>query len=139
MKSYWGSGGIVPRIIDLGTIWRSVVSFTPGRFTPRERAPWYPLDRKMGGLQSRSGRCGEEKNSQPLQGLESPMKPVKFSPHIHIFPLRYDLLSTELYRHSIEKLWSSYDNVKVKFSLYLTKRRGTVLGCDLDNRGFESR
>jgi hypothetical protein len=27
----------------------------------------------MGGLQSRSGRCGEEKNSQPLPGLEPPI------------------------------------------------------------------
>jgi hypothetical protein len=31
----------------------------------------------MGGTQSRSGRSGEEKNSQPLPGLEPPtMKPV---------------------------------------------------------------
>jgi hypothetical protein len=22
MKAYWGSGGIAPRILDLGTIWR---------------------------------------------------------------------------------------------------------------------
>jgi hypothetical protein len=45
----------------------------PGRFTPRKRAPWYPLDRRLGGLQSRSGRGGEEKNSQPLPGLEPPI------------------------------------------------------------------
>jgi len=35
----------------------------PSYFTPGERAPWYPLDRKLGGPQSRSGRGGEEKNS----------------------------------------------------------------------------
>jgi hypothetical protein len=29
MKPYWGSGGIAPRILDLGTRWRRVVSFTP--------------------------------------------------------------------------------------------------------------
>jgi hypothetical protein len=28
----------------------------------RERAPRWPLDRKLGGPQSRSGRCGEEQN-----------------------------------------------------------------------------
>jgi len=28
MKAYWGSGDISPRIIDLGTRWRWVVSFT---------------------------------------------------------------------------------------------------------------
>jgi hypothetical protein len=33
-------------------------------------AAWYPLDRRLGGTQSRSGRGGEEKNSRPLPGLE---------------------------------------------------------------------
>jgi hypothetical protein len=31
------------------------------------------LDRRLGVPQSRSGRGGEEKNSQPLPGLESPI------------------------------------------------------------------
>jgi hypothetical protein len=31
------------------------------------------LDRRLGGLQSRSGCGGEEKNSQPLPGLELPI------------------------------------------------------------------
>jgi hypothetical protein len=39
MKTYWGSGGIASRILDLGTRWRWVVSFTPRPLTPRERAP----------------------------------------------------------------------------------------------------
>jgi hypothetical protein len=45
----------------------------PGRFTPRERAPWCPLDRRLGGPQSRSRHGGEEKNSHPLPGLELPI------------------------------------------------------------------
>jgi hypothetical protein len=36
------------------------------------KSPWYPLDRRLGRPQSRSGRCGAEKNSQPLPGLEPP-------------------------------------------------------------------
>jgi hypothetical protein len=37
MKTYLGSGGIAPRILDLGTRRRWVVSFTPRpRFTPEE-------------------------------------------------------------------------------------------------------
>jgi hypothetical protein len=44
----------------------------PGRFTPRKE-PQYPLDRRLGGLYSRSGRGGEEKNSQTLPGLEPPI------------------------------------------------------------------
>jgi hypothetical protein len=37
------------------------------------RSPWYALDRRLGGPQSQSGRGGEEKNSQPLPGLEPPI------------------------------------------------------------------
>jgi hypothetical protein len=36
----------------------------------QRKSPWYPLDRRLGGPQSRSGRCGEEKNSQPPPGIE---------------------------------------------------------------------
>jgi hypothetical protein len=37
---------------------------------PQGKGPWYPLDRRLGGPQSRSGRGGEEKNSQPQPGIE---------------------------------------------------------------------
>jgi hypothetical protein len=37
------------------------------------KEPQYPLDRRLGGPQNRSGRGGEEKNSQPLPGLEIPI------------------------------------------------------------------
>jgi hypothetical protein len=33
-----------------------VVSFTPRQLYPQGKRPWYPLDRKLGGPQSRSGR-----------------------------------------------------------------------------------
>jgi hypothetical protein len=33
------------------------------------KSPWYQLDRRLGGPQSRC-ECGEEKNSQPLPGLK---------------------------------------------------------------------
>jgi hypothetical protein len=33
-------------------------------------SPWYPLDRRLGGPQSRSGIGGEEKNPQPPPGIE---------------------------------------------------------------------
>jgi hypothetical protein len=35
--------------------------------------PWYPLHRRLGGPQSQSGRGGDEKNSQPLPGIEIPI------------------------------------------------------------------
>jgi hypothetical protein len=39
---------------------------------PQEDNPGYPLVRRMGGSEGRSGHS-EEKNSQPLQGLEHPI------------------------------------------------------------------
>jgi hypothetical protein len=47
-----------------------VVSFTPRPLYPQGKSPWYPLDRRLGGTQSRSGRGGEEKNSQLPPGIE---------------------------------------------------------------------
>jgi hypothetical protein len=37
---------------------------------PQGKSPWYPLGRKLDGPQSRSGRGGEEKNTQPPLGIE---------------------------------------------------------------------
>jgi hypothetical protein len=45
---------------------------TPATY-PKGKDPWYPFDRRMGEPQSRSGRGGEEKNSQSLPGLEPPI------------------------------------------------------------------
>jgi hypothetical protein len=73
MKAYWGSGGITPRILDLGTRWRRVVSFMPLPLYLQGKSPWYPLERRLDGPQNRSGRGVEEKNSQPLPGLEPPI------------------------------------------------------------------
>jgi len=53
MKTYWRS------ILDLGTRWRWVVSFTPQPLYPQGNSPWYPLGRRLGGPQSRSEHGGE--------------------------------------------------------------------------------
>jgi hypothetical protein len=55
MKTYWGSADIAPRILDLSTRLRPVVSFTP--------RPRYNLDRRLGGPQSRYGHSVKEKYS----------------------------------------------------------------------------
>jgi hypothetical protein len=70
MKTYGGNGGVAPRILDFGTRWRWVVSFTPRPVHLQGKSPWYPLDRRLSGPQSRSGRGGEEKNSQPPSEIE---------------------------------------------------------------------
>jgi hypothetical protein len=44
---------------------------------PQGKNPCYPLNRRLDEPQRRSGRDGEEKNSQPLPKLEPPiMQPV---------------------------------------------------------------
>jgi hypothetical protein len=42
---------------------------------PQGRRPWYPLDRRLGGPQSRSEHGGEEKNSQPRRE-SNPRTPI---------------------------------------------------------------
>jgi hypothetical protein len=48
-------------ILDLCTRSRWVISFTRRSLYPR-----YPFDRRLGGPQSRSGRCGKQNNHFPL-------------------------------------------------------------------------
>jgi hypothetical protein len=55
---------------------------------PQEKSPCKPLDRRLDGSQSQYGRGGEEKNSQPLLGLEPPIiQPVAQSYTIELSPL----------------------------------------------------
>jgi hypothetical protein len=75
MKTY-GEWRYSSTTLVLGIRWRLVVSFTLLKLYSRGKSPWYPLDRRQGGLRSRSGSCGEEKNLT-LQGIESaPSSPV---------------------------------------------------------------
>jgi hypothetical protein len=61
VKSYWYSGGVTLRIFNLGTRWKSVVSFTLRPLYPRGKKSRYQLDRSLGGRQGLSGRGVEEK------------------------------------------------------------------------------
>jgi hypothetical protein len=58
-------------ILDLDTKWKWVVSFMLRPLYRRGKNPRYPLDRKLGVVQSRSGRCGVQKNLLPLPEIES--------------------------------------------------------------------
>jgi hypothetical protein len=70
MKTY-GYGCIDPHFLDLSTSWRWVVNFTPRPLYPQGKGPRYPLDRRLGGPQSRSGRFGEVKILTPT-GIRTP-------------------------------------------------------------------
>ena len=60
MKTYMGSTGTAPLILNLGSRWRWVVIFMLRLLYPR-----HPLNMKLGGTQDRSARFGKEK-SLPL-------------------------------------------------------------------------
>jgi hypothetical protein len=64
---------------------------------PQGNSPWYPLDRRLGGPQSRSGRGGEEKNSKLLPELEPPIiQPVaqRYTTELSWLPYKiYTLIS----------------------------------------------
>lgn len=45
-----------PCNINLGATWRSLLSYTPRPLYTGRKSPWYPLGRRLGGPQSRSGR-----------------------------------------------------------------------------------
>jgi hypothetical protein len=64
-----GSECIDPHILDLGTSWRWVVSFTPRPLYPWGIRHRYSLDRRLRGPWNQSGRRMEE-NFLPLPGLE---------------------------------------------------------------------
>jgi hypothetical protein len=68
-----------------------VVSFTPQLLYRQGKTPWYPLDRRLGGFQSRSGHGGEENNAQLLPELEPPIiQPVAQCYTTELFQLRGD-------------------------------------------------
>jgi hypothetical protein len=60
-EGIWVSGCREPQFLDLGTSWRWAVRITTRPLCPRGKSPRYPLDRRLGEPQSRSGRCCEEK------------------------------------------------------------------------------
>jgi hypothetical protein len=67
-----------------------VVSFTPQQLYAQENSPWFPLDRRLRGPQSRYGRGGEEKNSPLLLGFEPPnIQPAAQSYNTEISRLKY--------------------------------------------------
>jgi hypothetical protein len=68
-----------------------MVSFTSRPLYPQRKSPWYPLGRRLGEYQSRSGRGGEEKNSQPQPKIEH-WNPDKYI-YIYIY-IQYNLCSS---------------------------------------------
>jgi hypothetical protein len=70
MKAYWGVevqlNEFLVSALNVGQL-HAPAALPPGKEL------LVPLDRRLGGPQSRYGRGGEEKNSQPLPGIEPPI------------------------------------------------------------------
>jgi hypothetical protein len=75
MKTYWRSGGIASHSLRLGTRCRWVVSFTTRPLYPQGKIPCYPLNRRLGGPQSRSGKVVKRKIPRPCQE-SNPRTPI---------------------------------------------------------------
>jgi hypothetical protein len=75
MKAYRGSRGIALLISNPGPRWRLVVTFTPRPLSPGTE-PQYPLNGRLGGLQSQSGHFGGEKKYISLSGIRTPDRPL---------------------------------------------------------------
>jgi len=66
MKTYWRNEEIAPRILNRGTRWMWVVSYTPQSLYPLVKRPRYLLVRRLGGPHSRSGLGDEKKKKDPI-------------------------------------------------------------------------
>jgi hypothetical protein len=82
-------------ILDLGTRWDWVVSITPRpRFSPG-KGPRYPLYRRLGGPQSRSGHRLEEKSFRLCQGSHLDRPAVQ--PIARCYPAHFDVIRKRNY------------------------------------------
>jgi hypothetical protein len=59
MKAYWGVEVPLHSIFDLGIKMEVSGQLHASASLPQEKSPWYPLDWRLGGPQSRSGHGGE--------------------------------------------------------------------------------
>jgi hypothetical protein len=71
MKAYGGVDAYIHIFLTSALVGGEWSASRPGRFTPRGKSPRYPLDRKLDGPQSRSGRHGEVKILDPT-GTRTP-------------------------------------------------------------------
>lgn len=62
---------VISRILKLGIILNSVISYIPLLLLPQQNSPRYPLDSRLGASSSRYGKSGEENNHLQFQEIET--------------------------------------------------------------------
>jgi hypothetical protein len=129
----WSYDSTIP---DFGNRWRWVVSFTTLQLYRRGNSSPYPLDRRLGGPQSRSGRCGEEKDLATAGNRTPILQPVAYRYsdwaiprtiwHKHLragyriietnieFKRRFDIILASTSLHMIRHLfYTTFDGVRL--------------------------
>jgi hypothetical protein len=103
-------------ILDLGTRWRWVVSFTYRPLYPRGNRPRYLLVRRLGGPQSWSKRCRELKNVTPSGNRTPAFQPVARHNTDWSVPTPTGPTGTGLYMVLVKRLevwWSGLHRLQV--------------------------
>jgi hypothetical protein len=94
--------GVAPRIFNFGTIHRWVVSFMLRLHYPR-----YPLDRRLGGLQSRLDAVAKRKIPAPSGKISAVVQPVHCHDNLHFPPLWILRTKCMSYTHTSVRLYIS--------------------------------
>jgi hypothetical protein len=100
--------------LDWGECWDS----HPGNLTPGGNSPWSPLERRLGGPQSRSVRCAVEKSSCPYRESDPDSPARRYTDWANVIHIRIFILSTVY-------TWIKYWNVHIFIVLY----RSILLHC----------
>jgi len=69
-EGIWMNGDIIPLIRNLSSGWTLVVSFLYQLLEAQRNCPWYPLNRGLGGSQSKAVYFEEGKYLLPLLGIK---------------------------------------------------------------------
>jgi hypothetical protein len=110
-----------------------VVSCTTWPLYPQGKSPWYPLDSRLGGPQSRSGHSGEEENSQPPLGIE-PYTPDRQARNL-VFDTQSNLKKDNIMTYSFKRV-GNLDNDTRSTATEIRFLRG-MEGLTLRNRNGE--
>jgi hypothetical protein len=84
MKAYGGVDVFIQVFLAAALVEGECSTSRPGHFTPQRKSPQYPLRRRLGGPQNRSGQRGEEK--------------ILTLPRLELRPLGRPARSQSLYR-----------------------------------------
>jgi hypothetical protein len=100
-----------------------VVSFTPRPLYPQGKSPRYPLDRRLGGPQSPSGRSGEEKNFQTSPGFEPQSSdcPARSQP---LYRLNYPGPSQMLFGWANQGGWRGWHVAQSAYRIWVENLKG---------------